>query len=195
MFSGAIISPTPLSQQGATRPGNRWALLPSGIASVLCFNCQLTILTQFPPGWFFIYVQCCPWRKPDFDATVNDRWIKGGSIPRSPRANLRIHPSQDYWPTRCFDHLKLYITSIHSNKSPTKFWFRSFDDLKSWLLWFLRTHLSHLLLMPPTVCCKYANEENLHQIVKRLAHAGEDYCIFSKPALSSLSSVSFSEFS
>ena len=93
------------------------------------------------------------------------------------------------------DHLKLYITSIHSNKSPTKFWFRSFDDLKSWLLWFLRTHLSHLLLMPPTVCCKYANEENLHQIVKRLAHAGEDYCIFSKPALSSLSSVSFSEFS
>ena len=95
------------------------------------------------------------------------------------------------------DHLKLYITSIHPRfqQITDKILVQSFDDLKSWLLWFLRTHLSHLLLMPPTVCCKYANEENLHQIVKRLAHAGEDYCIFSKPALSSLSSVSFSEFS
>ena len=130
MFSGAIISSPPLSQQGATRPGNRWALLPSGIASVLCFNCQLTILTQFPPWWFFIYVQCCPWRKPDFDATVNDRWIKGGSIPRSPRANLRIHPSQDYWPTRCLSTTSSY-TSLPSIPTNHRQNFGS-DHLMTW---------------------------------------------------------------
>ena len=55
---------------------------------------------------------------------------------------------------------------------------------------FLTAHLSHLFLMPARVGCKYANQENLHQIVKRFWRAARTFAFSGKPVLLSSSNVS-----
>ena len=102
-----------------------------------------------------------------------DKW---GLIPRSPRTNLRIHPSRDDRPTPPTQSLSTAFKcpSTHpSNISGGLQESRNLLFFKTEKLWLLRTHLSHLVCLclqgsdPVMQIWKFV--ENLHQIVKSSA--------------------------